>query len=382
MRNAGGYFRSWFGRFERLTLRPADWWLAAPAGALLILGLLMALDTTYFLSQAKTGDGFHFFKLHVAHIAAGLGLCLLLSQFSLAGLRRLVLPFGLGAIALSIMVWIPGLGITRGGARRWVRLGPLLAEPSELVKLALVFFLAAYFAKRRERMASFVEGPLWPCVMVAPFAAITLCQPDFGATAMIVVILWTMLFVAGARMSHLALAGGGALTALALLAVAEPYRMRRLTGFIDPWQTAQDAGFQLMQSFMALGAGGIWGRGLGGGRQKLFYLPAAHTDFVFAVLTEDLGLIGAAAVLALFAMILIRGMRIAHDEPDPFASLLAAGLTLALTLQALINMAVVIGLAPTKGLPIPFLSYGGTSTVTTLAEFGALLALSRRPAVR
>jgi cell division protein FtsW len=191
-----------------------------------------------------------------------------------------------------------------------------------------------------------------------------------------------MLFAAGARLKHLALAGASAIALLALQAVAKPYRLRRLAGFMDPWRTAQDAGFQLMQSFMALGAGGIWGQGLGGGRQKMFYLPAAHTDFVFAVVTEDLGLIGAAVVFTLFATILIRGMRIAHDEPDAFASLLTTGLTLLLTLQALINMAVVIGLVPTKGLPLPFLSYGGTSTVMTLAALGVLLALSRRPAVR
>jgi cell division protein FtsW len=150
---------------------------------------------------------------------------------------------------------------------------------------------------------------------------------------------------------------------------------------MDPWRTARGAGFQLIQSFIALGAGGWWGEGLGLGRQKMFYLPAAHTDFVFAVVTEDLGICGALAVFALFTVILIRGMRIGHDEPDPFASLLATGLTALLSIQALINLAVVIGLVPTKGLPLPFLSYGGTSTVTTLAALGVLLALSRRPAV-
>ncbi|HLW71756.1 MAG TPA: putative lipid II flippase FtsW [Candidatus Binataceae bacterium] len=377
-----GYIRSWFGRFERLTPRCPDPWLAVPAGALLVLGLLMALDTTYFLGEAKTGDGFHYFRLHLVHIAAGLAIGLVLSQLSLVGLRRLVMPLGLIAIALLIMIWIPGLGVVRGGARRWVRLGPVLAEPSELVKFALVFFLAALLERRQERMTTFAEGALPAFAIVTPLALMTLRQPDFGATVMIALILFAMLFAAGARLKHLALAGGGALAVLAILVVVKPYRLRRLAGFMDPWRTAQDAGFQLMQSFMALGAGGIWGQGLGGGRQKMFYLPAAHTDFVFAVVTEDLGLIGAAAVLALFTMILIRGMRIAHDEPDGFASLLTIGLTVLLTLQALINMAVVIGLVPTKGLPLPFLSYGGTSTVMTLAALGALLALSRRPAVR
>jgi cell division protein FtsW len=158
--------------------------------------------------------------------------------------------------------------------------------------------------------------------------------------------------------------------------------MRRLSAFLDPWQTAKGAGFQLIQSFIALGAGGGWGVGLGAGRQKMFYLPQAHTDFVFAVVGEEFGLLGAIIVLVLFGSILMRGMRIAHEEPDPFASLLAVGLTALLTLQALVNMAVVIGLVPTKGLPLPFLSYGGTAMVMAMAALGTLLALSRRPAVR
>jgi cell division protein FtsW len=191
-----------------------------------------------------------------------------------------------------------------------------------------------------------------------------------------------MLFAAGARLKHLGAAGGGALAVLALQAVAKPYRMRRLSGFLDPWQTARGAGFQLIQSFIALGAGGGWGVGLGAGRQKMFYLPQAHTDFVFAVVGEEFGLLGAVAVLVLFGTILVRGMRVAHAEPDPFASLLAVGLTALLTLQALVNMAVVIGLVPTKGLPLPFLSYGGTAMVMAMAALGTLLALARRPAVR
>jgi cell division protein FtsW len=158
--------------------------------------------------------------------------------------------------------------------------------------------------------------------------------------------------------------------------------MRRLSAFLDPWQTARGAGFQLIQSFIALGAGGGWGVGLGAGRQKMFYLPQAHTDFVFAVVGEEFGLLGAIIVLVLFGTMLMRGMRVAHEEPDPFASLLAVGLTALLTLQALVNMAVVIGLVPTKGLPLPFLSYGGTAMVIAMAALGTLLALSRRPAVR
>jgi cell division protein FtsW len=382
MRSAGEYFRSWFGRFEAVARPQLDPWLYLPAAALAVLGLLMVLNTTYFLGLEKTGDAFHFFKLQLCHIAAGLAVLALLSQLSLRGLRRLVVPLMVVALVMLVALWVPGLGVVRGGARRWLRLGPLLAEPSELAKFAMVFFLADFLSRRQERMNAFATGPLPAFITVGPLALLILEQPDFGNTVMVVMLLFAMLFAAGARLRHLGAAGGGALAVLALQAVAKPYRMRRLSAFLDPWQTAKGAGFQLIQSFIALGAGGGWGVGLGAGRQKMFYLPQAHTDFVFAVVGEEFGLLGAIIVLVLFGSILMRGMRVAHAEPDPFASLLAVGLTALLTLQALVNMAVVIGLVPTKGLPLPFLSYGGTAMVMAMAALGTLLALSRRPAVR
>jgi cell division protein FtsW len=382
MPSAGEYFRSWFARFERLAWRRPDPWLCVPAAALIALGALMVLNTTYFLGQERAGDPFHFFKAQLGHIAAGLAVCAILSQFSLAGLRRLVTPLAALALLMLAAVWVPGLGEVHGGARRWVRLGPAVVEPSEIIKFALIFFLASFLTRRQEVLQTFRDGLLPAFIVVAPVALIVLLQPDFGATVMIVLVMFAMLFAAGARPLHLGMAGGGALAVLVLQAVAKPYRLRRFVGFFDPWHTARGAGFQLIQSFIALGDGGGLGQGLGAGRQKMFYLPQAHTDFVFAVVTEDFGIVGALAVLAMFALLLFRGMRIAHEEPDAFASLLATGLTALLSLQALINMAVVIGLVPTKGLPLPFLSYGGTSMVMALAELGALLALSRRPAVR
>jgi cell division protein FtsW len=342
----------------------------------------MVLNTTYFLGLEKRGDAFHFFKLHLAHIAIGFAALILLSQFSLAGLRRIVTPMFIVSIVMLVLLYVPGLGLMKGGARRWLRLGPFIAEPSELVKFAIVFFLADFLSKRQERIRSFKHGPLAVFLIVGPIAFIILKQPDFGSTVMIALLLFAMLFAAGARASHLAAAGSGALCLLVVQAAAKSYRMKRLTTFLDPWSVARGAGFQLVQSFIALGEGGKWGVGLGAGRSKMFYLPEAHTDFVFAVVGEEFGILGACVVIALFLVIMFRGMRIAHDEPDPFASLLAVGLTALLSIQALINMAVVIGLIPTKGLPLPFLSYGGTSIIIAMAALGALLALGRRPAVR
>ena len=382
MRSAVTYLKSWFGRFEAVSQRRPDPWLWLPAMALLMLGCLMVLNTTYFMSQQKTGDAFHFFKLHLLHLGIGLVMLIALSQFSLRGLRRLVFPFFIVSIAMLIMLYVPGLGIMRGGARRWFRLGPYVCEPVEFVKLAVVFFLAEFLSKRQDRMRFFEHGLLPTFLIVTPIALMILKQPDLGNTVMLALVLFAMLYAAGAQMKHLGAAGGAALCILVLQTMAKSYRMRRITAFLHPWETARGAGFQLIQSFIALGAGGGWGVGLGEGRQKMYYLPQAHTDFIFAVVGEEFGILGGVIVVALFCMILFRGMKIAHDEPDGFASLLAVGLTASLSLQALINMAVVIGLIPTKGLPLPFLSYGGTAIMMSMAALGALLALGRRPAVR
>ena len=382
MRSAVTYLKSWFGRFEAVSQRRPDPWLWLPAMALLMFGCLMVLNTTYFMSQEKTGDAFHFFKLHLLHLAVGLAMLIALSQFSLRGLRRLVFPLLVISVAMLVMLYVPGLGMVRGGARRWLRLGPYVCEPVEFVKLAVVFFLAEFLSRRRERMRLFERGPLPAFLIVAPIAIMILKQPDLGNTVMLALVLFVMLYAAGAQMKHLSMAGGAALCILVLQTMAKSYRMRRVTAFLHPWETARGAGFQLIQSFIALGAGGGWGVGLGEGRQKMYYLPQAHTDFIFAVVGEEFGILGGVVVVALFCVILFRGMKIAHDEPDGFASLLAVGLTASLSFQALINMAVVIGLIPTKGLPLPFLSYGGTAIMMSMAALGALLALGRRPAVR
>jgi cell division protein FtsW len=378
MLSVGAHFKSWFARFEQAWRRP-DPCLYVPAAMLLLLGTLMVLNTTYFLGRAKTGDAFHFFKAQLMHIGAGVLLAALLSQFSLAGLRRLAAPLAILSSAMMVAVLLPGVGLVRGGARRWIRLGPLLVEPSEFLKVASVFFLADFLARRGARIRELKTGMLPVLLIALPLIAMLLKQPDFGNAAIIVTVTGAMLFAAGARVSHLAEASGAALSIFAVQAITRPYRMKRVSAFLDPWRAARGAGFQLIQSFIALGEGGKWGQGLGAGRQKMFYLPQAHTDFVFAVLIDDIGLVGGLAVLTLFAILLFRGMRIAHAEPDSFASLLGVGISMLLAVEVLINIAVVIGLVPTKGLPLPFLSYGGSSIVMALSQLGVLLALSRRP---
>jgi cell division protein FtsW len=379
MQTAGRYFKSWFAPFEQW--RVFDPWLCVPAALLLLLGTLMVLNTTDFLGRVKTGDGFHFFKAQLMHVGIGIVIGAVLSQFSPTGLRRLVVPLVFVAGALMLAVWIPGVGLVRGGARRWVRLGPLVAEPSELLKLALVFFLANFLAQRQERIRSLKAGVLPVLFVVLALVAMLLKQPDFGSAAIVVALAFAMVLAAGARLKHLAATGAIALAGLAVQAIAEPYRIKRFAAFLDPWRVARGAGFQLIQSFIALGEGGKWGQGLGAGQQKMFYLPQAHTDFVFAVVIDDFGLVGGLLVLTLYGVVLLRGMRIAQTETDSFASLLGVGISSLFALQVLINVAVVIGLLPTKGLPLPFLSYGGSSAIMALAQLGVLLGLSRHPVI-
>jgi cell division protein FtsW len=380
-RAVGEGFRSWFARIEVKAPLRADPWLWGSAAALILLGLMMVLNTTYFLGLEKTGNPFYFFQRQLINLAVGLVVMTSMAQFSLRGLHQIA--FGLMAIAalMLLVVWVPGLGIARGGARRWLRAGPVLIEPSEIVKLATVFFLARYLSAHQEKIH--LPKILIPVfALVGGLAAVLLKQPDFGAAVMLTLVLFAMLFAAGAEPKHLGAAGSVALLALVIQAGRKAYRMRRLSAFLNPWQTAQGSGFQLVQSFIAFGAGGGWGVGLGASRQKMFYLPQAHNDFVFAVIGEEFGVAGALVVIALFITILVRGMRIARNEADPFGSLLAVGLTALLSLQAFVNMAVVTGLVPTKGLPLPFLSYGGTSMVVSLAAVGVLMALGRRSGMR
>jgi cell division protein FtsW len=378
---AGAAPGRWFERFELAAPLRADPWLWGSAAVLILLGLVMVLNTTYFLGLAKTGNPFYFFERQLINLGVGLLVMTVAAQFSLRGLRAIAIPLMVAALVASLAVWVPGLGIVRGGARRWLRLGPVLLEPSEMLKLGTVFFLARYLTQYQDKLE--IPKFLMPAfALIGIFALILLKQPDFGAAVMVTLLLFTMLFAAGAGLKHLGAAGAVALLALAVQAAHKAYRMRRLSAFLDPWRTARGSGFQLIQSFIAFGAGGGWGVGLGASRQKMFYLPQAHNDFVFAVIGEEFGVAGAMVVIALFITILIRGMRTARNESDPFGSLLAVGLTALLSLQAFVNMAVVTGLVPTKGLPLPFLSYGGTSMVVSLAAVGVLMALGRRSGMR
>lgn len=359
----------------RLT-RPDVWLLTAVAG-LLGLGVIMVLNVSYFHAEARYGDPYVFFRKHVAWLAIGVVAMLLVSRLRLELVERwagLVLPLCLLGL---LLVLIPGIGAERGGARRWIVLGGFSLQPSEFVKLGVVLFLARWISRHRERMTHFVDGVLPALVCVGLCCALILGQPDFGTAVIVGGLALCMLFVGGAQPLHI-----GGLLALGLLGVGAavqvaPYRMRRLLAFLDPFEHSQDSGFQLVQSLIAFGSGGTTGVGLGQSKQKMLFLPEAHTDFIFALVGEELGLVGAVVVLALFAVVAVRGFRIAARHPDPFASLLAFGLTAVLILSAVVNIGVVLGVLPTKGLPLPLISYGGSALLATMMQVGLLAALSR-----
>ncbi len=291
--------------------------------------------------------------------------------------RRVVLLLLIVSLLLLASTLVPGVGRMVNGSRRWLRLGFISFQPSELAKFAVVVYMSYYIEKKGSMLRDFRNGLVPVYLITGVFLILALRQPDFGAAMTIAGLAGIMLFAGGANLLQL---GGTVLAALPFvyLAVAHSaYRARRVFSFLDPWADPQGAGHQIIQSFLAFGSGGVFGRGLGEGRQKLLFLPERHSDFIYAVIGEELGLIGALVVIALFLIILWRGVRIALALGDPFSRLLSLGITLLICFQGMINMFVVTGLLPTKGIALPLVSYGGSSLVITMMALGVLLNISK-----
>jgi len=358
--------------------RTMDPWLLAPLVVLLGVGITMVLNTSYLFAVERFGDGTYLFRKQLMAIGVGAvgftGAALLRPS----SFRHLAYPLLVLTFVALVLVLIPGIGVVRGGARRWLDLGPLTFQPAELAKLSFVLYLAHSLAKKTEKVETFAYGLLPHLLIAGVFLALMLAEPDFGSALILATITVAMLFVAGGKMSHLLTLGLVGLPVVAFLLLRADYRVKRLMTFLDPWSDAANSGFQIIQSYIAFGSGQFWGRGLGQSRQKLLYLPEAHTDFIYSVIGEELGLWGALVVLGLFGIILCRGLRLALKSEEAFSQLLAFGLTTLLGLQALIHMSVVMGLVPTKGLVLPFVSYGGSAMVVNLAVAGMLLGVSRR----
>jgi cell division protein FtsW len=360
----------------RVSDRP-DPWIVFTTLLLVLGGLLIVFDTSYFFSQKNFGDGYRMVTKHGVSIVMGGVLMWILSRWRSDSLEQWAKPMFLIAAAAVLLPFAPFIGHCSNGACRWVQVGPLNLQPAEFAKTTFVVYVAACLTRKSHQLRDWRYGLGPTLAVMAVLGVMLLLQPDFGTAALIGLLGFALMFLAGVPAYQLGLLGLGGLVAGGALVVFEPYRMRRFLCFLDPWEEPTGACYQLVQSYRTFGSGGLFGVGVGASMQKSGWLPEAHTDFVFSVIGEEIGLIGAVLVLVCFAVLAYRGFRIAHRHPERFGQILAAGITLAITLQALFNMGVVLGLLPTKGLVLPFLSYGGSSMMVSLACIGILMSLSR-----
>jgi cell division protein FtsW len=358
------------------TALPLDPWLLAAVLLLTGLGLVMVYSASAVTAEARVHDQFYYLKRQL--VASGVGLALLLAFLKLGyrRLERLAVPLLLAVTVALVLVLVPGIGKVAGGARRWIDLGFIRFQPAEAAKVALVLYLARSLARKKERMRMFSVGFLPHLAVTVALVGLVLAEKDLGTAVILFAVLFVMLFAGGVKIVYLLGAVVLAVPIAWKLIAGTPYRMQRITAFLDPWQHRDGIGFQIVESLLGIGNGGWLGQGLGEGKGKLFYLPAAHTDFIAAVIAEEIGLLGMSFLVLLFAVLVWRGFRATALAPDPFGCYLALGLTTLMGSQALVNLAVVLGLLPTKGLTLPFVSYGGSSLMTMLAAAGMLLSVS------
>jgi cell division protein FtsW len=377
-RTAGTLTLPWTSASPRATKRVAmDHTLLIVTIVLALVGLVMVFSASAVVAGNRFHDPGYFLKRQLAWLTFGLLLLHLASRIDYIWWKRLSIPLLGLTVALLAMVLIPSFGVAAKGARRWLRLGPIAIQPAEVAKLASVMYLAAYLARKEDRLTNFFSGPLPALLVIGVLGGLVLLEPDLGTVVVMGSVAIGLLFLAGARLSHLLSLGLCAVPAVLALALGSSYRRQRLMAFLAPWKDASDTGFQITQSFLAFGSGGLFGVGLGEGKQKLFFLPEAHTDFVLALVGEELGLVGTGVIILLFALFVVRGFQISARARMPFGRYLGMGITLLIGIQALINACVVTGLLPTKGLTLPFVSYGGSSLVTCMVGVGILLNISR-----
>jgi cell division protein FtsW len=343
---------------------------------LLALGLVMVGSASTSIAERQTGHAFYFLWRQLAYIGVGLGLAGAVLFVPLRIWEKLGLGLILTSVLLLVLVFIPGLGREVNGSLRWIHLGPVNLQVSEFVKLFMILYLAGYLVRHTEAVQASAAGFLRPLVLFLLLAVLLLLQPDYGAVAVIFMTALGMMWLGGARMFQFLLLLLSVSGALVVLAMVSPYRMERLTTFLNPWADPFDSGFQLTQALIAFGRGEWFGVGLGGSVQKLFYLPEAHTDFLFAVLAEELGLVTAVLVISLFLLIVLRALAIgrhAEQREMPYQAFVAYGVGIWVGLQAFINLGVNMGILPTKGLTLPLMSYGGSSMVAMCIAIALLL---------
>ena len=350
--------------------------------ALLMMGGLLSLFSATYYKAVDHGDALLEVKKQLIGIGLGAVLMLITSRipYTFWQQPRVVVTALVGSYALLIVVLIPGIGVYLNGSRRWISVAGMSFQPSELAKIASVLYLASTLSFRLKQVEKFFTGIVPLLIVPGLMFLLILQQPNLSTAGSIMIVSVLMMLLAGARWGHLSLMGVAGLCVGMVYAWIEPYRRERLLSFRNPFAQMSDEGYQLAQSLIAIGSGGLCGRGLGQGRQKFSYLPYPESDFIFAIIGEDFGLFGCAVVILLFVAFAFAGMRIAVSCPDRYGCLLAAGLTAMIAIQAFINIGVVVGVMPTTGLPLPFFSAGGTSISMLMAAVGILLSVSRSTA--
>lgn len=344
---------------------------------LLAIGLIMVYSASAVWADYKFSDSFFFAKRQFLFATLGIVAMFIIMHVDYWVLKKWSKPLLILCFVLLVLVIIPGVGMVRNGSRSWLGVGAFSIQPSEFIKLAMIAFLAKFLSERQRYITTLKKGLLPSLSLVFLGFGIIMLQPDLGTGTVMVGTCMIMIFIAGARVSHFAVLGMIGVAGFIGLVISAPYRVARITSFLDPWQDPLKSGFQIIQSLYAIGPGGLFGLGLGESRQKFFYLPEPQTDFIFAILAEELGFIGGSLILLLFALLLWRGIRIALGAPDLFGSFLAVGIISMIAIQVMINIGVVTGLMPVTGITLPFLSYGGSSLTLMLMAVGILLNISR-----
>ncbi len=343
---------------------------------LVCISIVMVYSASAVIATERWQDPYRFLFKQAAWVLIGLSLMPIVMRIDYRSYRQpVVIWTGLGIVAVALIAVLFSKEVN--GARRWMLLGPLGIQPSELAKIAIIIFTAALLERRMERINELSYALLPIGLATGGIVGLVLIEPDLGTAVSILVIASAMVFAAGVSYRYVAGLVVAAIPALYVVIMTSPYRVQRMLAFLDPWSDAQGGGYQVIQSMIAVGTGGIFGTGLMGGVQKLFYLPEPHNDFIYAVIAEELGLVGATTVLVCFCLITWRGLRTASRAPDRFGALLAVGLTAMIAFQALLNISVVTGLAPTKGIPLPFVSAGGSSLLINLLGMAILLNVSQ-----
>jgi cell division protein FtsW len=368
-------------RRERVAAaRTSQVFLLAPTVLLTVSGLVVVFSASSVSAFTTYGSSYWFFNRQLMYAAIGATLLLLTSRMRYRAWRRLSVPFLIVTIGLLLLALHPAAGTSAYGASRWIDLGSFTLQPSEFAKLALVAFAATVLTKKWNRLDDPLHLVIPLGIAVALVAGIVIMQRDLGTTLILAGTVFLLLYVAGVRLRYLVVGGLFGLLCTAYLIFGEGYRRSRFLSFSDPWADAQNTGYQLIQGLIALGSGGWFGVGLGASRQKWEFVPNAHTDFIFAILGEELGFLGGLVVLALFASLIYAGIRIAVRAPDTFGRLLAAGITTWIGLQAIVNLGAVTGLLPITGVPLPLVSFGGSALIVTLAAIGVLSNIARASA--